>query len=125
MFLEKEQRLSMVRIAQTLELNPHVRGFMGAGWLHSPNLGEASPHLKWMMEINRELMQFGAMFATLGPAPEDSGFLVGDKRRISLYQSGQWRPLDGLLLAPRRALIEWARQQSPPKAVKPEFAGVR
>lgn len=112
MFLEREQRRSMVRIAHMLELNPHVRGFMGEGWLHSPNLGVASPHLKWMMEINRELMALGAAFTTHGPAPEDGGFLVGDKRRIALYQSGQWKPLLGVLIAPREAMIEWARQQA-------------
>ncbi|HMF77830.1 MAG TPA: hypothetical protein VK604_19390 [Bryobacteraceae bacterium] len=112
MFLEKEQRRSMVRIAQMLELNSHVRGLMATGWLHSPNLGEASPHLKWMMQINRELIALGAAFTTMGPAPEDSGFLVGDKRRISLYRSGQWKPLEGLLIAPREAMIQWARQQT-------------
>ena len=112
LFREKEQRRSMVRIAAMLELNPHVRGFMGQGWLHSPNLGDASPHLKWMMEINRELVALGATFTTLGAPLENGGFLLGDKRRISLYESGQWKPLDGLLLAPRKAMIEWARLQS-------------
>jgi hypothetical protein len=111
-FLEKEQRRSMVRIAHMLELNPHVRGFMGQGWLHSPNLGEASPHLKWMMEINRELMKLGAAYTTLGPSDEGNGYLVGDKRRVALYRAGQWKPLDGVLIAPRHAMIEWARMQN-------------
>jgi hypothetical protein len=119
MFLEAEQRRSMVRIAQMLELNPHIRGFMGEGWLHSPNLGEASPHLKWMMQINRELVDLGAAFTTIGPAPEDSGFLVGDKRRLARYQSGEWKPLTGVLIAPRRAMIEWARRQATNPALKP------
>jgi hypothetical protein len=67
--------------------------------------------LKWMMEINRELVALGAVHTTLGPAPEDSGFLVGDKRRIALYQAGEWKPMEGLLLAPRASLIQWARTQ--------------
>ena len=117
-FLEKEQRRSMVRIAQMLELNPHVRGFMAEGWLHSPNLGDASPHLKWMMEINRELVALGAAYTTLGPSPEDSGFLIGDKRRIALYRSGQWKPLTAMLVAPRKSMIEWARRQSGDTAQK-------
>jgi len=118
LFLEKEQRRSMVRIARMLELNPQIRGFIGGGWLHSPNLGEASPHLKWMLEINRELVALGAAYTTIGPSPEGSGFLAGDKRRIARYQSGQWKPLDGVLIAPRQAMIEWARRQAADAALK-------
>jgi len=62
-----------------------------------------------MMEINRELVALGAAYATLGRPPEDSGFLVGDKKRISLYRSGQWAPLTGVLVAPRESMLEWAR----------------
>jgi len=66
-----------------------------------------------MMEINRELLEYGALYTTLGPAAEDAGFLTGDRRRIARYQSGEWRPLRGLLLAPRAAMIAWARNQTP------------
>lgn len=111
LFMEKEQRRSMVRIARMLELNSHVRGFLGEGWLHSHNLGEASPHLKWMMEINRELVALGAVYTTLGLAPEDAGFLEGDRKRIAAYQSGQWKPVTGVIIVPRDTMIEWADQQ--------------
>jgi hypothetical protein len=114
MFSEKEQRRSMFRIAETLERNPSVLGFMGEGWLHSPNLAEASPHLKFMMDINRELAdEYGGVFTTLGPASQGAGFLVGDRRRIAKYQSGEWKPSRGLLLVPRRGMIAWAREQAP------------
>jgi hypothetical protein len=113
-FMEKEQRRSMVRLAQTLERNPSVLGFMGEGWLHSPNLAEASPHLKFMMEINRELVdEYGGVFTTLGPAAENAGFLVGDRQRIAKYQSGEWKPRRGLLLVPKKGMIAWARKQAP------------
>jgi hypothetical protein len=109
MFLEKEQRRSMIRVAQTLALNPAIKGFMSEGWLLSPNLAEASPHLGWMMDINRELVELGALFTHTGEAAPDSGFQVGDRRRAELYQTGRWKPLNGVLLAPRAAMIEWAR----------------
>jgi hypothetical protein len=116
-FLESEQRRAMVRVARMLDLNPHVRGYMAMGWLQSPNLGEVSPHLSWMMDISRELVELGAVCSTVGPAPEDSGFLVGDVRRAALYRAGKWKPLQGLLLAPREAMIEWAREQTRDKGV--------
>jgi hypothetical protein len=111
-FVEKEQRRSLVRIAKTLELNPQIKGYMGEGWLQPPNLGEASPHLAWMMKINRELIDLGALFTNTGPSPEDAGFLVGDRRRIEAYKSKRWAPLHGVLIAPRETFIEWGRQQA-------------
>jgi hypothetical protein len=104
---EEDDRATLRRMADSLRLQPNVRGFMGVSWLLSPNLAEASPHLAWLAECAREYQRFGAVWTEIGEARPDSGFLSGDRKRRKLYETGAWKPRQGLLLWGRRDLLRW------------------
>jgi hypothetical protein len=101
------ERKSFRMLAASLRLQPDIRGYLGAAWFLDPNLPAVSPHLAWMSDWLRECERFGAVWTTLGEAAETGGFLVGDRHRRKLYESGQWKPLTGLVLWARQDLLGW------------------
>lgn len=101
---EREFLKSFYRMAASLEKQPNVRGILDASWLHSSETHRVSPHLAFM---NRPYLESGGLYADLGPAPADSGFLVGDKNRSNLYQSGQYKPSSGLVICTREQALAW------------------
>lgn len=50
--LETAADASYRRMAESLRLQPEIRGMVGCGWLSSPDTHRASPHLAW---ANRKL----------------------------------------------------------------------
>jgi len=106
--LEREAEKSLCLIAKSMELQPAIRGFMGSSWLNDPALAAISPHLGW---IAAQGLDNGALLTTVGPSPDDAGFLSGNDRRRQLYESGEWRPQVGVKLWPRQAMIAWARSR--------------
>jgi hypothetical protein len=111
LFVEAESHRSYHRMAQSMVLQPQVRGLLMEAWFHSPETLRVSPHLGW---TNRTPLANGATLTDLGPAPAHAGFLTGSPERERLYERGEYRPTVGLVIWPRPALLAWA-------AAHPEF----
>ncbi len=107
MLLEKQANISYFRTAKSIEKQPAIKGLMLASWLYSESTAEVSPHLAWLRTVPQS---GGALAVDLGPAPEDSGFLVGGGDRRKKYQEGTYRPTIGCVLWARQDLIAWAKQ---------------
>jgi hypothetical protein len=111
LFVEAENHRAYHRMAQSMALQPEVRGLLMAAWFHSPETIRVSPHLAW---TNRTPLAHGAILTDLGPASPDDGFLTGSPDRQRLFEAGAYRPTVGLIIWPRQALLAWA-------AAHPEF----
>ncbi len=109
---EREYLKSFYRMAASLEDQPAIRGIMAFSWLHSAETHRISPHLAF---LNQPYLESGGLYADLGPAPDDSGFLAGDKNRSDLYQSGQYRPTLALVACTRAQALAWKREHAPPE----------
>jgi len=107
MLLEKQANISYYRTAKSILLQPAVKGLMLASWLYSESTAEVTPHLAWLRTVPQS---GGAMAIDLGPAPEDSGFLIGSEERRKQYHEGSYRPRMGCVLWARADLIAWAKQ---------------
>ncbi len=111
LFVEAENHRSYHRMAQSMALQPDVKGLLMTAWFHSPETIRVSPHLAW---TNRTPLANGAILTDLGPAGPDDGFLTGSPERRRLYEAGLYRPTVGVIIWPRPALLAWA-------AAHPEF----
>jgi hypothetical protein len=110
LILEKENERSLWRIAKTVELQPQIKGLVAMSWLNCKATGEVSPHLGFVRQF---YLDNGGYLIDLNVAPANSGFLVGDSKRQSLYAEGKYRPREALALWPRAAMIRWANQYEP------------
>lgn len=108
---EEDERRGMWMLATSMALQPDVRAYLGCSWMLDPQLARVSPQLAWLARWMEECRRFGALSTILGPAPPNSGYLVGDRRRRALYESGQWKPMNGLLFWPRKDLLRWLKEQ--------------
>ena len=109
--LEREALLSYYRMAQSMALQPEVKGLIASSWLHSPSTFAVSPHLSW---LNRVFAEHGAVVATMGPAAPDCGVFAQNVERQRAFAEGRFTPTLGLVVWPRRDLLAWA-------AAHPEF----
>lgn len=107
---EDDERTVFRLLGGSMKRQPEIRGYMGSSWFADPTLAEVSPHLAWLRKWYEECVSFGALWTDLGEAPPDSGFLVGDRHRRRLYQSGRWKPKQGLIIWERRDLLRWFDQ---------------
>lgn len=105
--LETETNLSCYRAAQSLEVQPGVKGIMTMSWLYCESTAAATPHLAWMRRL---FLEAGAVIVDLGDAPPDSGFLIGSAERRKLYEQGSYRPQTSCVLWPRARVLRWARR---------------
>jgi hypothetical protein len=108
---EIEANRSYYQMARTMEMQTRVRGFAAWSWFRSPATHAVSPHLAW---LSRVFLENGGRVVEAGPEPPDGGVLYRSETRRRLYDSGQFRPTKGLVLWPRRAMLDWA-------AAHPEF----
>jgi len=104
---EREANRSYYRMAQSMALQPGVKGLVTASWLHSPDTLAASPHLGWM---NRTFLENGGLVAVMGPADPDCGVLTRSPERRKLYEAGAFKPTTGLAIWPRDAMLAWAER---------------
>ncbi len=104
---EDESNRSYYRMAQSLVLQPEVKGLVASSWLHSPDTFAASPHLAWM---NRTFLENGGLVVVMGAADPDCGVLSRSPERKKLYEAGLFKPTTGLVLWPRREMIAWAER---------------
>jgi hypothetical protein len=95
------------RIASSLPYQPEIKAVIAGSWLYSAELARISPHLAWLRGMFQEN---GGVFAEIGPASPDSGFLVGDPKRRELYDRGEFRPATTVVIWPRTAVLDWARR---------------
>lgn len=102
-------------LAECMERQPGIKAVTGSSWMLDPQLPSVSPQFRWMIEWGRETRRFGAFGSTVGPAPPDSGYLVGDRRRRRLYESGEWKPVNGFFIWPRKGLLRWLHEIAEPR----------
>lgn len=107
MLTEQESNRSYYRMAQSLAHQPDVKGLVASSWLHSPDTFAASPHLAWM---NRTFVENGGLVVLMGPADPDCGVLSRSPERKKLYDAGLFKPTTGLVIWPRREMLEWAER---------------
>jgi hypothetical protein len=118
--LERESLRSYQRMAESMELQPEVRGIITASWLHSEDTLRISPHLGWM---NRIILENGGTVSHIGYSDPNAGFLVGSPERQRLYNEGKYRPRDGLVIWPRHAVLDWLARRRAASAVRKSPAG--
>jgi hypothetical protein len=104
---QSEGMRSYYLLAQTLLLQPELHGLFTAGWMYCRSTRTVSPQLAWMRDF---LVENGAFMASMGPAPADSGFLIGSEERRKLYEEGRYRPQMTYVIWPRKAILAWARR---------------
>ncbi len=93
-------------MAQSLPLQPRVKGMVASSWLRSADTFKISPELAWM---NRTILENGGFAVIMGPADPDSGVLTRSAARQRAYEAGVFKPTNGLVIWPRDAMIAWAR----------------
>lgn len=103
---ESEGVRSYYRLARSIELQPEIKGLVTCSWLYCAQTAEITPRLAW---LRRFFLEQGAFVASIGPAPPESGFLVGSEERRRLYEGGRYRPLTTFALWPRKAMLDWSR----------------
>jgi hypothetical protein len=102
---EREALKAYYRMAQSMKLQPEVKGLIAAAWLHAPVTFEVSPHLAW---LNKVFAGHGAVIATIGPAAPDCGVLVGSAERQRAFEEGRFKPTIGLIVWDRGDVLAWA-----------------
>jgi hypothetical protein len=102
---ELEANRSYYRMARSMELQPDIKGLVASSWFRSPDTHRVSPHLAW---VNTVVVENGGFVAVRGPAKPDCGVFVRSPTRRRLYERGEFTPTIGLVIWPRRALLNWA-----------------
>jgi hypothetical protein len=103
--LESEANRSYYRMARSMQLQPHIKGFAACSWFRSPATHRVSPHLAW---LSRVFEDNGGLVVESGRDRPDSGALGRSRTRRRLYEQGLFTPTRGLVLWPRDAMIAWA-----------------
>jgi hypothetical protein len=106
----REYFKSFYRMVASMERQPEIKGILASSWLYSRETHRVSPHLAFYNDPYREV---GGVYAEVGTADPNSGFLEKDAKRAELYRSGAYKPTVGLVLCTRRQAIEW--KQSHPE----------
>lgn len=101
---ESEVTASYLRIARCLALRPELRAIVSEAWFYSPETQRVSPHLRWTTQLFEEN---GGILTNLGKSPENAGFLIGSRERRRLYESGEYKPTQGVVIWPRPAVLKW------------------
>lgn len=100
---------SYYQMATSLEFQPEIKGLVTSSWFFSPEIGKVSPHLAW---LGKFFVENGGLVVTMGSTDVRSGALSRSKRRRELYESGKFQPTAGLVIWPRKEMLEWAARQS-------------
>jgi hypothetical protein len=106
-YSEEQRNLVRLRVAAMMRANPHIKGFMGGGWLYDPALDDISPHLAFgrrLLCANRAWLFYSGLDRT-------GGALSTSKKRRQLYDEGKYLPRSYLIAWPRKAMLKWADNQ--------------
>jgi hypothetical protein len=99
---------SFIRIAETLELNPHVCGAAGVSWFYDPVVSGISPDLAYV-RLNQ--IENGAFSVRVGEGPQHTkNALFASRTRQQFYAQGKYSPTGFLIAWPRKSLIAWAKE---------------
>jgi len=104
MMREREWEASLLLMAKSMKLQPQIKGILTGSWFYCPNTHRITPHLAWTTRI---FLENGALMTNIGPADPKAGFLEGARGRQELYESGQYRPTETILLWPRENILHW------------------
>jgi len=104
------------RLAQLLELNPQMKGWLSSSWFLDPALEAISPHLVHLRKVPTDN---GGMLLFVGRDPEGtSGALAKSPTRRRLFAEGKYVPAIYMRVWPRRALMDWSRQRQEDERAK-------
>jgi hypothetical protein len=104
---EREHYRSLFQMAQALELQPRLLGFVAEAWFYSPDTPIVSPHLAWAQRL---FETWGGFVVRSGNADETSGVFEQSRARRESAEKGKFRPTLGLVIWPRAAMQRWAAQ---------------
>jgi hypothetical protein len=110
----EEHDRSFLIMSEALRLQPHILGSMSFSWIRSPDTHAVSPKLAW---VNHLFLEFGGLVTTAGRADPEGGVLERSQTRREMYESGRFRPTNGLALWPRAEMLRWAIAQMSSSAV--------
>ena len=103
-------RATYCRLAELLELNPHVKGWLSSSWFLDPALESISPHLSHLHKVPVE--NGGMLLFVCSDPTGSSGALSRSPTRRRLFAEGKYVPAIYMRIWPRRALIDWHRRQT-------------
>ena len=92
------------RMAISAEQQPEIRGLVASSWFLSPDTFKVSPHLAVLVQ---PALESGGLVTTCGKA-HGKGFMVGSESRRKLFESGDFKPTEGIMLWSRDQMIRWA-----------------
>jgi hypothetical protein len=111
---EIEHYRALERMAGAVALQPGIRGFVAFAWFYAPDVARVTPHLAWAPRLFQE---WGGTVLTAGQAGEESGIFERGQRRREQVESRGVQPRLGLVIWPRRAMLDWAASRSATTAV--------
>jgi len=95
-------------IAESLMLNPQIKGVFVGSWWYDPQLEQVSPYLAYLKEFPTEN---GAYLFRYGITKGATKFaLANSPDRQELYNQGRYQPAAYNLVWPRSSLIAWAKR---------------
>jgi hypothetical protein len=101
---EREWEASLLLMAKSMKLQPEIKGVLTGSWFYAPETHKVTPHLAWTTRI---FLENGAFMTNTGPADPKAGFMQGAKDRQALYEKGEYRPTETILLWPRKNIMRW------------------
>ena len=114
---EREWEQSLLLMARSMKLQPHIKGILTGSWFYAPETHQVTPHLAWTTRI---FLENGALITNRGLADPKAGFLQGAKDRQEMYDRGEYRPTETILLWPRKDILQWLehRQTKPARPIR-------
>jgi hypothetical protein len=103
--LERDAQKAYHLMAQSMQLQPEIKGMIASSWFHSPDTFQITPHLSW---LNRVFLENGGLVSTMGPASADCGVFHRSPDRQQAYDEGRFKPTLGLIIWPRTEMLAWA-----------------
>lgn len=101
-------------LAQLLQLNPGLRGWLSSSWFLDPQLARISPRLAYLRETPGE-RSLTYLFVQTDPKGE-SGALARSPTRRRLFEAGQYQPRIYMRVCPRSQALAWLSQLAPLEA---------
>lgn len=96
-------------VADLLESNPSIQGFMRSSWFIDPKITEISPRLSYLRQVPQS---YGASIFYYGDEGRNSGSFSRSKSRLALYDKGLYIPKTYYLVWPRQFLFEYRSSNS-------------
>ncbi|WP_088330330.1 hypothetical protein [Lacimicrobium sp. SS2-24] len=101
---ENSWRLTCLRLAKMLELNPDIKGIVGSSWYYDPQVPAISPHLGF---VNKLLAENGAYWFFSHVESSNSGAFATSRTRKQAFDAGKYIPRNYVVFWPRRRVLNW------------------